>query len=120
MRALIQRVQHASVTIDNEVRASIGEGILVLLGIEEADDMTDVEWLCGKITRLRIFRDEKGVMNLSVLDMKGDAMVVSQFTLHASTRKGTGLPTSGPQVRRWPSPCTNNSSSSWKKNWARK
>ena len=101
MRALIQRVQHASVTIDNEVRASIGEGILVLLGIEEADDMTDVEWLCGKITRLRIFRDEKGVMNLSVLDMKGDAMVVSQFTLHASTKKGNRpsyIRAAGPEV----------------------
>jgi D-tyrosyl-tRNA(Tyr) deacylase len=88
MRALIQRVREASVTIDGEVRSSIGLGMLVLLGIEEADTAEDIEWLSGKLSRLRIFPDEAGVMNLSVMDAAGDALVVSQFTLHASTKKG--------------------------------
>lgn len=88
MRAVIQRVAEASVTIGNIVKGEIGEGLLILLGIEEADNHEDVDWLCGKIIRLRIFRDNEGVMNLSVTEVNGDMLVVSQFTLHASTRKG--------------------------------
>ena len=88
MRAVIQRVTKASVTINRTTRAKIGSGLLVLAGIEEADEMPDVEWLAGKIARLRIFDDENGVMNLSVTDTGGDILVVSQFTLHAKTKKG--------------------------------
>ncbi|MEI6765587.1 MAG: D-aminoacyl-tRNA deacylase [Bacteroidota bacterium] len=88
MRAVIQRVSEASVIIDNDEKRSIGWGMLVLLGIEEADTEEDTEWLCGKITRLRIFNDEQGVMNLSVQDIKGELLVISQFTLFASTKKG--------------------------------
>ena len=88
MRAVIQRVSEASVNISGEVISSIGNGLLVLLGIEEADNDKDIEWLCGKITRLRIFPDENDVMNLSVMDVKGEILLVSQFTLHASTKKG--------------------------------
>ncbi len=88
MRVVIQRVENASVSIDNNEYAAIGNGLLVLLGIEEDDDQNDIEWLCGKISRLRVFNDDEGVMNLSVMDIKGVLMVVSQFTLHASTKKG--------------------------------
>ncbi len=88
MRAVSQRVSQASVTIDGVVRASIGSGLVVLLGIEEADTTEDIEWLSGKIVRLRIFSDEQGVMNRSVLEHGGEILVVSQFTLLASTRKG--------------------------------
>ncbi len=88
MRAVIQRVSEASVSIDGEVRSQIGKGMLILLGIEEADTPRDIEWLSGKIARLRIFDDENGVMNFSVMDTGGDVIVVSQFTLHASTKKG--------------------------------
>ena len=88
MRAVIQRVSKASVTIKNKITSQIGYGLLILLGIEEADTQEDIEWLCGKITRLRIFGDDKGVMNLSVLEVNGEILVVSQFTLHASTKKG--------------------------------
>jgi len=88
MRVVIQRVENASVSIDNNEYVAIGKGVLVLLGIEEVDDQEDIEWLCGKISRLRIFDDHEGVMNLSVMDIKGGLMVVSQFTLHASTKKG--------------------------------
>ena len=88
MRAVIQRVQSASVSIGNETRASIGVGVLVLLGIEETDSGEDIEWLSGKISRLRIFSDDKGIMNLSLMDVGGEALVISQFTLHASTKKG--------------------------------
>jgi len=88
MKAVIQRVSKASVSIGGEVRSEIGKGVLILLGIEEADTDQDIEWLAGKITRLRIFNDGEGVMNLSVKDTGGDAIVVSQFTLHASTKKG--------------------------------
>ena len=88
MRAVIQRVSKASVSVEGEVRAVIGNGVLVLLGIEEADAEQDIEWLAGKITRLRIFDDDEGVMNLSVKDVDGEVIVVSQFTLHASTKKG--------------------------------
>ena len=88
MRALIQRVQRASVIIDKKNRGIIGSGILIMLGIEDADAAEDIVWLSGKIARLRIFRDSEGVMNLSALDTGGEAMVISQFTLHASTKKG--------------------------------
>ncbi len=88
MRAVIQRVKSASVTIEGKVRSSIGQGLMVLLGIEEADNMEDIKWLAGKISRLRIFEDENMVMNRSVMDVDGQVMVVSQFTLHAATKKG--------------------------------
>ena len=88
MIAVIQRVLEASVSIDQQVKAKIGVGLLVLLGVEDADDQEDIEWLSAKIVNLRIFNDEEGVMNKSVKDVKGDVLVVSQFTLHASTKKG--------------------------------
>ena len=88
MRTVIQRVSEASVTIGGAVKAAIGPGLLVLLGVEDADNREDLEWLSGKIVRLRIFSDGEGLMNLSVQDIRGDILVVSQFTLHASTKKG--------------------------------
>lgn len=88
MRVVIQRVANASVTIDNQLRSSIGPGLLVLLGIEEIDTDEDSSWLISKITNLRIFNDAQGVMNCSILESGGDILVVSQFTLHASTKKG--------------------------------
>jgi D-aminoacyl-tRNA deacylase len=88
MRLVIQRVSQASVLIDHSETRSIGKGLLILLGIEDADSAEDIDWLCGKIARLRIFGDEEGVMNLSVGDVSGQVMVISQFTLHASTKKG--------------------------------
>ncbi len=88
MRAVIQRVSFASVSIDRKEKARIENGLLILLGIEEADTAGDLEWLSGKISRLRVFSDNKGIMNLSLRDVDGQAMVISQFTLHASTRKG--------------------------------
>jgi len=88
MRAVIQRVAKASVTIDNKIHSQIADGLLVLLGIEDADTDEDIKWLAGKIVNLRIFNDENGVMNVSVKDINGDILVVSQFTLHASTKKG--------------------------------
>lgn len=88
MRAVIQRVSKASVTIDNKIYSQINSGLLVLLGIEDADTTGDIEWLSGKIVNLRIFNDVNGVMNVSVKDNDGDILVVSQFTLHASTKKG--------------------------------
>lgn len=88
MRAVIQRVSKASVSIGGIVRSRIGQGLLVLIGIEEADNQEDIEWLSGKICRLRVFNDMEGVMNLSVRDIGGEILAVSQFTLHASTKKG--------------------------------
>ena len=88
MRAIIQRVLEASVSIEGSKKAEIGEGLLVLLGIEEQDSEEDIRWLSAKIAKLRIMNDENGVMNRSLLDTGGDVIVVSQFTLHASTRKG--------------------------------
>jgi D-tyrosyl-tRNA(Tyr) deacylase len=88
MRVVIQRVSSATVSIDNNCKSKIEKGLLVLLGIEEADTDEDISWLCGKINRLRIFGDAEGVMNLSVSDVSGEVLVVSQFTLHASTKKG--------------------------------
>jgi D-tyrosyl-tRNA(Tyr) deacylase len=88
MKAVIQRVSMASVTIDNKIVAQIDKGLLVLLGIETIDRAADVEWLSKKIVNLRIFGDENGIMNKSVIEADGDVIVVSQFTLHASTKKG--------------------------------
>ena len=88
MRTVVQRVLRASVTIEQRESASIGAGLLVLVGIEESDTDEDVEWLAGKIARLRIFNDANGIMNLSVQEVRGELLVVSQFTLHASTKKG--------------------------------
>ena len=88
MRAVVQRVKHASVTIEGEVKSKIGEGYLVLLGICDEDTMEDVEWLVKKIANLRVFGDENNVMNRSILDIGGEALVVSQFTLYASYKKG--------------------------------
>ena len=88
MRAVIQRVSRASVTIDNAVKGGIERGLLVLLAVEEADTSEDIEWLSGKIVRLRIFPDDDGVMNRSVQETGGDILLISQFTLYASTRKG--------------------------------
>lgn len=88
MRVVIQRVQHASVTIDGNLKSKIGKGLLILVGIEDRDTQEDIEWLCKKIAHLRIFDDENGVMNESVVEVDGEILVVSQFTLHASTKKG--------------------------------
>ena len=88
MRVVIQRVKEASVSIDGHTKSSIQQGLLILLGIEEADTQEDIDWLCRKTISLRIFDDENGVMNRSILDVGGDIIVVSQFTLFASTKKG--------------------------------
>lgn len=88
MRAVIQRVSSGSVAIAGQAKAVIGRGLLVLVGIEEADSAEDVEWLAGKIVRLRVFPNDAGVMNRSVQEAAGDILAVSQFTLHASTKKG--------------------------------
>ena len=88
MRAVIQRVSKASVTIDNKIYSQITNGLLVLVGIEDADTAEDIEWLSGKIVNLRVFNDDNAVMNVSIKESNGDILVVSQFTLHASTKKG--------------------------------
>lgn len=88
MRAVIQRVANASVEIDQKIHAKIGKGILILIGIEDSDTSEDISWMSGKISRLRIFDDNQGIMNLSINDITGELLVVSQFTLHASTKKG--------------------------------
>ncbi|MBS1946230.1 MAG: D-tyrosyl-tRNA(Tyr) deacylase [Bacteroidetes bacterium] len=88
MRAVLQRVSQASVIINNTVKSKINKGILVLLGIEDADSKEDIEWLSSKICNLRIFDDKNGVMNISLKDAGGDILLVSQFTLHASVKKG--------------------------------
>ena len=88
MRVVIQRVRHASVTIDGNLKSAIEQGYLILLGIESADNEEDIDWLVRKITGLRVFDDENGVMNKSILDIDGNILVVSQFTLMASTKKG--------------------------------
>ncbi|MDY0781615.1 D-aminoacyl-tRNA deacylase [Tenacibaculum sp. IB213877] len=88
MKAVIQRVSRASVTVNQEKIANINLGLLILIGIEDADEKDDIEWLSKKIANLRIFNDENNVMNKSLLEVNGDAIVVSQFTLHASTKKG--------------------------------
>ena len=88
MRTVIQRVQHASVTVDSSIISSIGQGLLLLLGIEAADTEEDIQWLCRKVLGLRIFDDEQGIMNRSIMDINGEILVVSQFTLMASYKKG--------------------------------
>ena len=88
MKTVTQRVQYASVTIDGVVKSKIGKGLLILVGIEDRDTQEDINWLCKKICNLRIFDDEQGVMNRSVMDVDGEILVVSQFTLQASTKKG--------------------------------
>ena len=88
MRAVVQRVTQASVRIRQQIHAEIGQGLLILLGIESKDTLEDVQWLAAKIIHLRIFNDLQGVMNLSVEEIEGQCLVVSQFTLHASTKKG--------------------------------
>lgn len=88
MRVVIQRVTHASVTVDGEIRSAIKAGLLVLVGIEDADNQEDIEWLSNKIVNLRIFDDAEQVPNISVKDMGGEILLVSQFTLHAATKKG--------------------------------
>jgi D-tyrosyl-tRNA(Tyr) deacylase len=88
MRTVIQRVRQASVTIDGNVISKIGEGLLIFIGVEDRDTKYDIEWLAKKITNLRVFNDDKGVMNCSVIEINGEIMVVSQFTLHASVKKG--------------------------------
>ena len=88
MKVVIQRVSEASVKIEGEVKGVIENGLLVLLGIEEVDTTEDIQWLCAKIINLRIFNDEQGVMNVSVKDSGGNILLISQFTLHASTKKG--------------------------------
>jgi D-tyrosyl-tRNA(Tyr) deacylase len=89
MRAVIQRVSRASVTINEKIKSEIKNGLLILLGIEDADSAEDIEWLSGKIINLRIFNDENDVMNISLKDINADILLISQFTLHASTKKGT-------------------------------
>ena len=88
MRLVIQRVTHASVTIEGALKSKIGSGLLILVGIEDADSDTDINWLAQKVVNLRIFDDENGVMNRSVIDVEGEILIVSQFTLHAMTAKG--------------------------------
>lgn len=88
MIAVIQRVTRASVTIHQQIKANIGLGLLILVGIEDADTQEDIDWLSAKLINLRIFEDEQGVMNISVKDVGGEIIIVSQFTLHASTKKG--------------------------------
>ncbi|GHV18356.1 D-aminoacyl-tRNA deacylase [Bacteroidia bacterium] len=88
MRILVQRVTKASVTIDNNIKSKIGKGILIFVGIEETDNKEDIEWLTNKIVNLRIFDDENGVMNKPAIEINAEMLVVSQFTLHASTKKG--------------------------------
>ena len=88
MRVIIQRVSTASVTINGDLKSAIGNGFLILLGIETEDNREDADWLCGKIAQLRVFADENGLMNKDIKDIDGDLLVVSQFTLHASYKKG--------------------------------
>lgn len=88
MRAVIQRVKRASVEVEHSVKSTIGKGLLIFLGIENADSDEDIDWLCRKLSGLRIFSDEQDKMNLSIQDIQGDFLIISQFTLHASTKKG--------------------------------
>jgi len=92
MRALIQRVSQASVTINGKIKSEIGNGLLVFLGIEGSDGEEDIDWLAGKISKLRIFPDQNGVMNRSVVEVGGDVLLISQFTLHARARPETAFP----------------------------
>ncbi|MDP4207120.1 MAG: D-aminoacyl-tRNA deacylase [Bacteroidota bacterium] len=101
MRVIIQRVSRSSVTVENKIKSSIGKGLMILVGIEEADSKEDIEWLTKKIVNLRIFNDPNGVMNLSVTDVGGEILVISQFTLHAKTKKGNRpsyIMAAGPEI----------------------
>lgn len=119
MRTVIQRVQHASVTIDGALKSKIGKGLLILVGIEDRDKQEDIDWLCKKICNLRIFDDENGVMNKSVLDIDGEILVVSQFTLHASTKKGNRPSYIKASKPISPYPCMKLFAKSWERNPAR-
>ena len=110
MRVVIQRAGHASVTINGVCKSSIGKGLMILVGIEETDGKEDIEWLCKKIVNLRVFDDENGVMNKSILEVGGDILVVSQFTLHASTKK--------PPSRKYPSRSTSTFVKHYPSHWA--
>jgi D-tyrosyl-tRNA(Tyr) deacylase len=88
MRVVIQRVSEADVSVENKIIGKIGQGLMILLGIENADTQEDIDWLVHKIKNLRIFNDENGIMNKSLLDVKGEVLIISQFTLHAKTKKG--------------------------------
>ena len=118
MRAVIQRVAEAKVSIDGVVQGAIAKGLAVLLAVEEADTAEDIEWLSGKIVRLRVFNDEAGVMNRSVQEAQGAILLVSQFTLFASTKRGTGLPTAARPGRTLPCRCMSNLSAGWLRIWA--
>lgn len=107
MRVVIQRVSHASVTINGVCKSAIQTGFMILVGIEEADTQEDADWLCKKIIGLRVFDDEQGVMNRSILDVGGEILVISQFTLMASTKRETGLHTYGQPVTKQPFLFTN-------------
>ena len=109
MRVVIQRAGHASVTINGTCKASIGKGLMILVGIEESDGKEDIDWLCKKIVNLRIFDDENGVMNKSILEADGEILVISQLPSTPPPRKATVPPTYGQHGRKYPSRCTNNS-----------
>jgi D-tyrosyl-tRNA(Tyr) deacylase len=119
MRAVIQRVSRANVSIAGTIKASIKEGLLVLLAVEQTDSAEDIEWLSAKIVRLRVFNDAEGVMNRSVQEAKGEILAVSQFTLFASTRKGNAPLTAVPRNRRRLSPCTSSSLRGCPRIWAK-
>lgn len=119
MRVVIQRVSHASVTIEGVCKSAIGEGFMILVGIEEADTQEDADWLCRKIVGLRVFDDENGVMNRSITDINGEILVISQFTLMASTKKGNRPLTSGPPDTRQPFRSTSISATNWKSHSAK-
>ena len=112
MRTVIQRVQHCSVTIDGQLKSNIGSGMLVLVGIEDRDTQEDIEWLCKKIANLRIFDDENGVMNRSVIDTGGEVMVANSLYMPLQRRE-TAPPTSMPPNRTLPSRCMNHSVPKW-------
>ena len=115
MRAVVQRVSASSVVIAGALKAAIGPGLLVLLAVEEADTGADIEWLSGKIVRLRIFNDEQGLMNRCVREVGGGILVVSQFTLLASTKRATALPSAVRPGPKRPFRCTNSSCAGWRR-----
>lgn len=117
MRILIQRVRRASVTIEGQIHCGIGNGLLVLVGIEEADNDEDIAWLTGKLTKLRIFADESGAMNRSAEETGADILIVSQFTLYAQTKKGNRPSYIRPRVPKRRSRCTNGSSNRSNGRW---
>ena len=114
MRAVVQRVSRAEVRVEGEVIGSCGAGVMVLLGVHAEDAEADADWLARKVAEMRIFSDEDGKMNRALTDFGGEALVVSQFTLHAKTKKAPGPASSTPRGPKRPSRCTNGSSASWK------